>query len=184
MWVDLSDLQIWDWLVQSEHLYILIARHHQAAALTFRNFPPLFSFFDCITALALATYDGLQLALFKAWTQVLHRFKSCSRHVRDSRWWGSLTMVPAGNKAKRLLSVNHTTKTIHHHHHHVWPIASFPLIHTDSFDTSCLFYLKKHQTIMLDWLFFVCCYCWAKNLVVFLFVLLTEKTKNTFFIFF
>ena len=27
-------------------------------------------------------------------------------------------MVPAGNKAKRLLSVNHTTKKIHHHHHH------------------------------------------------------------------
>ena len=26
-------------------------------------------------------------------------------------------MVPAGNKAKRLSSVNHTTKTIHHHHH-------------------------------------------------------------------
>ena len=26
-------------------------------------------------------------------------------------------MVPAGNKAKRLLSVNRTTKTIHHHHH-------------------------------------------------------------------
>ena len=27
-------------------------------------------------------------------------------------------MVPAGNKAKRLSSVNHTTKTIHHHHDH------------------------------------------------------------------
>ena len=27
-------------------------------------------------------------------------------------------MVLAGNKAKRLLSVNHITKTIHHHHHH------------------------------------------------------------------
>ena len=26
-------------------------------------------------------------------------------------------MVPAGNKAKRLSSVNHTTKAIHHHHH-------------------------------------------------------------------
>ena len=26
-------------------------------------------------------------------------------------------MVPAGNKAKSLSSVNHTTKTIHHHHH-------------------------------------------------------------------
>ena len=28
-------------------------------------------------------------------------------------------MVPAGNKAKRLSSVSHTTKTIHHHHHQV-----------------------------------------------------------------
>ena len=26
-------------------------------------------------------------------------------------------MVPAGNKTKRLSSVNHTTRTIHHHHH-------------------------------------------------------------------
>ena len=26
-------------------------------------------------------------------------------------------MVSAGNKAKRLSSVNHTTKTVHHHHH-------------------------------------------------------------------
>ena len=25
-------------------------------------------------------------------------------------------MNPAGNEAKRLLSVNHTTKAIHHHH--------------------------------------------------------------------
>ena len=30
----------------------------------------------------------------------------------------SLTKVLAGNKAKCLLSVNHSTKTIHHHHHH------------------------------------------------------------------
>ena len=27
-------------------------------------------------------------------------------------------MVPAGNNANRLSSVNYTTKTIHHHHHH------------------------------------------------------------------
>ena len=56
----------------------------------------------------------------KARTQVLRRFKPCSRRVRDSRWRGSLTVVPAGNKAKRLSSVNHTTTTIppHHHHHH------------------------------------------------------------------
>ena len=56
-------------------------------------------------------------SLNKAWNQVLRRFKPCSRRVGDSRWWGSLTVVPAGNKAKRLSSVNHTTKTIHHHHH-------------------------------------------------------------------
>ena len=43
-----------------------------------------------------------------------------SRRVRDSRWWGSLTMALAENKAKHLLSVNHTRKTIdyHHHRHH------------------------------------------------------------------
>ena len=45
-------------------------------------------------------------------------FKSCSRRVGDSRWWGSLAMAPAGDKAKRLSSVNHTTKINHHHHHH------------------------------------------------------------------
>ena len=31
---------------------------------------------------------------------------------------GSLAMVPAGNKAERLLSVNHITKIIHYHHLH------------------------------------------------------------------
>ena len=49
---------------------------------------------------------------------ILFNFIPCSRRVGDSRWWGSLTVVPAGNKAKRLSSVNHTTKAIHHHHHH------------------------------------------------------------------
>ena len=44
--------------------------------------------------------------------------ETCSQRVRDSRWWGSLTMVLVGNKVKRLSSVNHTTKTMHHHHHH------------------------------------------------------------------
>ena len=52
------------------------------------------------------------------WNEVQRRFKSCSRRVGDSRWWGSLTMVLAGNKAKCLSSVNHTTKSNHHYHHH------------------------------------------------------------------
>ena len=37
-------------------------------------------------------------------------------HNGDLQWWGSLTMVRNGNKAKHLSLVNHTTKTIHHHH--------------------------------------------------------------------
>ena len=67
------------------------------------------------------------------WTQVKRRFKPCLQCDKDSRCWGSLTMVPARNKAKRLLSVNHITKRIHHHHHHhhhyhhqcLWSIYSF-----------------------------------------------------------
>ena len=58
----------------------------------------------------------------KAWTKVLRRFQSWPQCDGDSRWWGSATMVPAENKAKGFLLVNHTTKTIHHHnnnnHHH------------------------------------------------------------------
>ena len=46
------------------------------------------------------------------------RLKSCLGHVWDSRWWESLTLVPAGNKTTRFLSVNHVTKAIHNHHHH------------------------------------------------------------------
>ena len=62
-------------------------------------------------------YHCCTTSFYKVLTQVLRRFKSCPRRVGDSRWRGSLTMVPAGNKAKRLSSVNHTTKTIYHHHH-------------------------------------------------------------------
>ena len=45
-------------------------------------------------------YHYCTASLIKDSTQVLHRFKSCSQHVRDLRWWGSLTMVMAVNKAK------------------------------------------------------------------------------------
>ena len=45
--------------------------------------------------------------------QTSSRFKSNLRRVRDSQWWECLTMIAAGNKAKRLSLVNHTTKTIH-----------------------------------------------------------------------
>ena len=53
--------------------------------------------------------------------QVLCKFKTCSRCVGDSRWWQSLTMVPAENKAQSLSLVNHNTETIHHHHRHLAP---------------------------------------------------------------
>ena len=53
----------------------------------------------------------------KAWTQVLHWFKSYLRRVEDLRWWESLTEVPTGDKTNRYSLVNHTAKTIHHHLH-------------------------------------------------------------------
>ena len=54
-------------------------------------------------------------SFIKASTQALHWCKSWLWHVGDLQWWGSVTMVPSGNRAKCLLSVNHITK-IHHHH--------------------------------------------------------------------
>ena len=39
-----------------------------------------------------------------------------ARGVSEIRDGEDLTIVPAGNKAKRLSPVNHTTLTIHHHH--------------------------------------------------------------------
>ena len=44
-------------------------------------------------------YHYCTTSFIKARTQALRRFKPCSWRVGDSRWWGSLTMVPAGNKA-------------------------------------------------------------------------------------
>ena len=63
-------------------------------------------------ALWCSVYDYCRTSFNKAWTQVMHRFKSYSWHVRDLRWWGSLAVVLAGNKAKRLSSVKHTTKQV------------------------------------------------------------------------
>ena len=71
-----------------------------------------------IMALWCSGYHYCTTSLNEAWTQVLHRFKSCSQRVKDSQWWRSLRIIQARNKAKCLSSVNHTAKTIHHHHHH------------------------------------------------------------------
>ena len=54
----------------------------------------------CIVAPWCSGYDYSTTSFNKVWTQILRRLKSCSQCVRDLRWWGSLTMVPAGNKAK------------------------------------------------------------------------------------
>ena len=68
-----------------------------------------------------------------------------ARRVGDSRWWGSLTMAPAGNKAKRLSSVNHTTRTIHHHHHQCWYVVTFlkktsAFVFRRFFDLDCFYF--------------------------------------------
>ena len=83
-------------------------------------------------------------------------------------------MVPAGNKANRLSSVNHTTKTIHHHHHHQknslvivsWEdkylafhrfndeLASLSWITQQTFDFE-LFMLRLSQELMFFCFFFL-----------------------------
>ena len=70
--------------------------------------------FQEIVASWCSGYHYCTTSFNKAWIQVLDRFKSYSRRVGDFRWWESLTMALARNKAKRLSSVNHATKTIHH----------------------------------------------------------------------
>ena len=44
-------------------------------------------------------YHHCTTSFNNVWTQILRRCKPCSRRVGDLRWWESLTMVPAGNKA-------------------------------------------------------------------------------------
>ena len=52
-------------------------------------------------------YHYSATSFFNGWTQVQIPNRGASYS------WRSLTMVPAGNKAKHLSSVNHTTKTNH-----------------------------------------------------------------------
>ena len=112
---------------------------------------------DSIVAPWCSGYHYCATSFYKAWTQVLCRFKSCSRCVRDSWWWGSLTMVPAGNNAKRLSSVKHTTKTIyhHHHHHHQWWNHTFQEISHFVENTQkrpqCRFFRNFKKNMLLVW---------------------------------
>ena len=107
------------------------------AASEVKKFPKLFDkqilwkYID-FTVSALATrhllytfwifYEDFDVVLL--WLSLLHNFIQTNSEFRFWAWsnwrfktWGSLTTVPAGNKAKRLSLVNHTTKAVHHHHH-------------------------------------------------------------------
>ena len=67
-------------------------------------------------------------------------------------------MVPAGDKAKRLSSVNHTTKIIHHHHHHHFFVTTL----TTSFHQTILIYFSdllvvKYVNLFLRLKIYVAC---------------------------
>ena len=66
----------------------------------------MFSRTSCFVAPWCSGYQCCTNSFNNAWIQVLHRFNSCTWHVGNSQWWGSL----ARNKAKCLSSVNHTTR--------------------------------------------------------------------------
>ena len=69
-------------------------------------------------------------------------------------------MIPAGNKAKHLSSVNHTTKTFHHHHHHRHHHKTSIFEYLPSFSevknvSKCIFILwsrtvENHQAVFKD----------------------------------
>lgn len=63
---------------------------------------------------ALHTHYNINL-FNQAWNHVLCSFKPYSWRFGHWQVWESLANVPGENKAKRLPSVNRTTKKIHHH---------------------------------------------------------------------
>ena len=72
-------------------------------------------FFQCLDSALKSGYHSCTTSFSKAWTQVLCRLKPCLWRVRDLQWSEPLTIIMAGNKAKWLSLVNHTTKTTNHH---------------------------------------------------------------------
>ena len=81
---------------------------------TLDMFPSMQNKVFCQSILApwCSVYHDCTTSFIKAWTQILRGFKFYFRRVGDLRWRGSLTMVPAGNKAKHLSSAKYTIKTI------------------------------------------------------------------------
>ena len=70
----------------------------------------MFSRTSCFVAPWCSGYQCCTNSFNNAWTQVLHRFTSCTCYVEDSRLRESLAIFQARNKAKCLSSVNHTTR--------------------------------------------------------------------------
>ena len=62
-------------------------------------------------------HNFIQVSLNSGSVQAQNLLAVCPRFAMIRISDKSLTYFPAGNKAKRLWSVNHTTQTINHHHH-------------------------------------------------------------------
>ena len=75
-----------------------------------------------------------------------------------SKWWGSLAMHWAGNKAKRLSSVNHTTKTIRHHGH--YNIYTCMYSYYSNFMNSYFYLYIRRQLKKQIHFFFIPASCW------------------------
>ena len=69
-------------------------------------------------------------------------------------------MVPAGNKAKRLSSVNYTTKTIHdhdhdhHHHHHHHHHHRMSKLDSENLSSVIIFLVQKLNRLRNSLLFY------------------------------
>ena len=94
------------------------------------------------------------------WLSPLHNFIQLSLNsgsaqvqilwrIKDSRWWGSLAMLLAGNKTKHISTVNYAIKTIHHHHHHHHHHCLFKVI--DNFEWFWMQDLQGFSSLEFDW---------------------------------
>ena len=87
-------------------------------------------------------------------------------------------MVPAGNKAERHSSVNHTTKTIHHHHHHHH--HRVPIGFVKKWSKHCHIWQPDKREIPDDWARSSCSQIFFKKSVLEKFPNIHRKTPKVF----
>ena len=127
-----------------------------------------------IVVITTTCYNFIQLSLNSGSVQVHTLLAACRRFAMV----GSLTMVPAGNKAKRLSSVNHPTKTIQLSSSIHSPIRATHHIYTWRYDN--LIFLRDFNTGLEDKSIKSFCGCWNLTNLISLYATKIETKQPAF----